>query len=130
MFCYLLHTIPRVLIFVSLQSLHPGLHHIHRGVSKHTGCSSNSTTYECANVANIFGFVTFLKVVPEVQIDKESNGLVCALFDDGRCKALVGATYTCEYVCERVSTCVCVCVCVHLYVISLILRPSSSYMQH
>ena len=43
----------------------------------------------------------------EAGVDKESNGLVRALFDDGRCKALVGATYTsvCDVQLHSIASC-------------------------
>ena len=79
---------------MSLQPLHPGLHHVHWSVPKHAGCSSYPSDAERANVSDIFRVVSSLKVAFEIGIDKESDGLVCSLFDDGWSEPLVGASYT------------------------------------
>ena len=79
---------------MGLQSLHSCLHHIHGCVAEHTRCTGNSTADECPNIADIFGLVSALKVVLEVQVDEKSNSLVCALLDDGWCQTLVGTTNT------------------------------------
>ena len=71
--------------------LHPCFDHIHWCVPKYTGSPCNSSSNECLNIANVLGVVSILQPLLDGGVDKEPDGLVGALLDDGGCQSLVGS---------------------------------------
>ena len=75
--------------------LHSSLDHINWGISKHTGSSSDPTNEERSNTTNVFAVVPLLKPFLETRVDKEADGLVGALLDDGGGEALICSSQSC-----------------------------------
>lgn len=73
--------------------LHSCFDYINWCVPKHTCGSSHSTNHKSPDVANVLGRVSILEIVFQVCVDKEPNSLVGALFQDGGCQTLIGASY-------------------------------------